>query len=258
MATATKKTKSTLVPGGQPLPDPVTARPITVPKKKSSSKKKAAISRTEVVMIIDKSGSMYERVSDVVGGFNQYIGDLKGSEGADSTTVSVTLFDTTASRCYTGVPIKTIVPLTNDTYRPGGNTALLDAIGQTITEVEKALTDGTRVLVVIMTDGQENSSREYRKDTIRQMIKDREAKGNWTFVFMGADQDAFAEAGALGISAGNTLSHKGSDYQGAMKNLSVSTFNYARSGGQSCSKFFQPEDEPSEVVGSTNNTLKSG
>lgn len=244
MATVKTKPKSITIPGMQPLPDPVTARPVTVPTKKSSKKKpaKAAITKTEVAVIIDKSGSMVTKAADVIGGFNQYLQDLKKGDQAESMTMSVTLFDTTVKKLYRSTSLKDIQKLSNNTYKPGGNTSLLDAIGQTLSDLGTAAED-SRVLVVIMTDGQENSSREYQRDTVKQMIKEREAKGNWTFVFMGADIDAFGEAAGIGIAAANTLSHQGTNYRGAMKGLSVRTMCYTSSTLANSTDFFGGNDQ---------------
>jgi hypothetical protein len=241
MAAATKKQIVT-VPGAQPTPDPIIARPVTVPKK-TAKKKKAVITQTKVGVIMDKSGSMYSRAGDVIGGFNQYVDSLKVGEGAKDMSISLTLFDTVVTKLHNDVAVSNVPALTSREYAAGGNTALFDAIGQTVAEMERTLPDDARALVVIMTDGQNNSSREYTKATIKEMITKLETKGNWTFVFMGADQDAFVEGGGIGIAGGNTLSHSGKDYKKAIQDLSIGTQSYASNATLRATKsFFTPDD----------------
>lgn len=251
MAGKTRVPKSVTIPGYQPTPSPVTARPVTVPNKKTMKKPpvpkkdKAAktYKETLISVIIDKSGSMLDKAGDVIGGYNTYTDDRKKDPTAATTKFSMTLFDTIVTKVHNAVPIADVPPLNTTTYRPDGWTALLDAIGMTVSDLDKAVTEDSRVLVVIMTDGMENSSKEYRRETIRQMITSREAKGNWTFVFMGADMNAFAESATLGINAGSTFSYDSADTGAAMKRLNVSTQSYmvSASVGNASKTFFTPD-----------------
>jgi hypothetical protein len=145
-----------------------------------------------IICIIDKSGSMYSLTSDTIGGFNTFISQQKNIAG--KATMSVTLFDTVFSTYYSG-PIGEVPVMTKDTYVTGGATALYDAIGKTLSEYK----DYDKALVLIMTDGEENSSKEYHRSTIADMIKEREAKG-WKFIYLGANQDAFQEGSNIGIT----------------------------------------------------------
>jgi uncharacterized protein YegL len=151
----------------------------------------------DIVLIVDKSGSMSSTQSDVIGGFNTFIEKQKAEPGR--AFVTLTLFDSEVTRRYTRLPIAEIVPLDRANYVPGGNTALFDAVGATLVSLEKAATSG-KVVVVIMTDGAENASREYTLAALRAKIEQKQEDG-WAFVFLGAGLDAFAQSAMLGVSS---------------------------------------------------------
>ena len=147
---------------------------------------------TEIVVVVDKSGSMEAAKDDAFGGFNSLIGDQQ-QEKADAAFVTLVLFDTT----YTvgeRMPVHAASPLTDETYRPGGCTALLDAVGRAITETGArlgAMPEGERpdqVIVAIITDGKENASSEHTKTQVCEMIKHQQDKYAWRFVYLGANQ----------------------------------------------------------------------
>lgn len=176
--------------------------------------------KTYINVILDKSGSMQSVLTDTIGGFNTWLENQKKAKGKQSLTL--TLFDTQISTPVLDQDITSVAPLTEQTYIPGGMTALLDAIGKTINKVEAK---AKKVLVVILTDGFENSSREYTRDAIKELIKGRELAG-WTFAYLGASQDGFDEAGALGISLRSHYTPSGIGTQAAFLNLSSSTMAY--------------------------------
>tara|TARA_Y100000310_G_scaffold309196_1_gene353090 strand:+ start:33 stop:650 length:618 start_codon:yes stop_codon:yes gene_type:complete len=158
---------------------------------------------TEIVVVADKSGSMNAVRDDAIGGFNALVADQQ-KEGVDEAYLTLVLFDTT----YTvgdRQAIEDVQPLTEDTYQPAGGTALLDALGRSITETGTrlaALSEDERpdqVIVAVITDGEENSSREHTKAQIKKLIEHQQEKYNWKFVYLGANQDAFAEARGLGV-----------------------------------------------------------
>lgn len=161
---------------------------------------------THVLMVIDMSGSMYDLAEDVRGGFNQYIQTLQEDSEIDYQ-VSVTLFNTILEPLAVAKSIREIPKLDNYNYLPQGMTALLDAVGQTITDFESRnqLDDGERVLMVINTDGMENSSKEFSTEKIRKLIEDRKNTGNWDFLFMGAGPDAWAQGESMGVDARNVV-----------------------------------------------------
>lgn len=163
---------------------------------------------TEIVCIIDRSGSMHAIRDDAIGGFNQFLEEQKGVPGEAQLTL--VLFNHQYKLVHDGVGLTTIPPLDHNTYRPAGTTALLDAIGRTIDTVGERLAQTpekerpTQVIVSILTDGLENSSRDYTQGRIAEMISHQESKYSWEFIFLGANMDAFKVASMLNISAANT------------------------------------------------------
>lgn len=158
---------------------------------------------TEIVVVMDKSGSMGVRQNDAIGGFNSFLEDQKKEPGEANMTL--VLFDTTYNIPISGKPIKDVQPLTHETYRPGGNTALNDALARAIIETGKRLDDmpeadrPDKVICVVITDGEENSSKEHTKAQVQEMVKHQEEKYDWAFMYLGTGVDAFNEAMQLGI-----------------------------------------------------------
>jgi hypothetical protein len=168
--------------------------------------------RTHIICILDRSGTMTSIIDDSIGGFNTFLKTQK--ELPDEATITVALFDDRYDLIYDNVNIKEAKELTKEIWYPRGMTALYDAIGKTI-NTEKAnfakLGDEkpAKVLVVIITDGLENYSKEYNITDIKKLIGDCE-KDNWNFMYLAANQDAFAVGTSFGVSAGNTFSYKAS------------------------------------------------
>ena len=196
--------------------------------------------RVLVNVILDKSGSMSSKVKDVIGGFNLYLDELAKERTVDYG-FSLTLFDTVVTIKYKAVPLGKVGKLSEANYLPDGNTALLDAIGETVQKVE---TDGfEKVITVIMTDGEENSSREWTQEGIRELIKNKEATGNWTFVFMGANLDAFAQGVSMGMQMRNSVRYDASNYKGVYASLARNTNLFSAAPAASGKDFFQGDAE---------------
>jgi len=157
---------------------------------------------TDIVVVLDKSGSMASTKDDVIGGFNRFLEEQKMLPG--ECTLSMVLFDT-AYELKPACPVRDVQPLDNKTYVPGGMTALLDAVGKAVNEAGKrlaALEEAQRpdkVIVVVITDGQENSSREHTLQAVRDAVEHQQGKYSWKFIFLGADIDSFADAARIGI-----------------------------------------------------------
>ncbi|WP_405304906.1 vWA domain-containing protein [Methanobrevibacter sp.] len=145
----------------------------------------------DLIFLIDRSGSMHGSEKDTIGGFNSFI--EREREKGFNTNVTTILFDDAYEVLYERKSIDDVSELTEREYYVRGCTALLDAIGKTITTLNHKIDN--KVLFVIMTDGMENSSVEFSKDQIKNMISSH----SWEFIFIGADIDSYAEAGALGI-----------------------------------------------------------
>ena len=159
---------------------------------------------TEIIFVIDKSGSMGHLVNDTIGGFNGFIESQKAIDG--KATLTTVLFDTTYKTLHNGVDLHEVKAMTNSDYNAYGGTAMLDAIGDTINQVQDRHDElgeekPENVLFVITTDGEENSSRKYTKSQIEKMIKHQTNGHGWKFMFLGANMDAVKEASSIGISS---------------------------------------------------------
>jgi Mg-chelatase subunit ChlD len=165
---------------------------------------------THVSILIDRSGSMSRLKKDVIGGFNQLIEDQQKEDG--ELTISLVQFDDNGGLQFEATndfsPVKEVVLLTEANYMPRGGTPLNDALARLINETGAklaAMSEDNRpekVLFVTITDGEENSSKEQTTASIKQMIEHQESVYNWKFLYIGANQDSFAEAGARGMSGG--------------------------------------------------------
>ena len=159
--------------------------------------------RTELVFILDRSGSMGGLESDTIGGFNSTLEKQKKAEG--EARVTTVLFDGEYEVLHDRIPVNEVRPLTDEDYYVRGCTALLDAVGRTIeriTRAQKASKEEYRadkVMFVIITDGMENASREYSYHKVKKMIEQVREENGWEFMFLGANIDAAAEAERLGI-----------------------------------------------------------
>lgn len=165
---------------------------------------------TELVFILDRSGSMRGLESDTVGGYNALLDKQRKEDG--EAIVTTVLFDDGYELLHDRIPLTGIADITTKEYYVRGCTALLDAVGRTITKVENAQAHTLesqrpeKTLFVITTDGLENSSKEYRLDTVKTMIARCREKG-WEFLFMGANMDAVKTAGAMGIAPERSVNY---------------------------------------------------
>lgn len=179
--------------------------------------------RTDITFLLDRSGSMGPLVDDTIGGFNSLIAEQKLVDG--EAAVSLYQFDNEFIINYEGVDINNIKDLNSRLYIPRGATALLDAMAKSIALTEERLVEkpADKVIFVIITDGQENASKEVNKSQVKELIKrlqktncgecGQEKGGGWEFVFAGANMDAISEAGSMGISGSASLSYS-ADSQG--------------------------------------------
>lgn len=160
--------------------------------------------KTELVFILDKSGSMHGLEQDTIGGFNSMLQKQKELDG--ECRITTVLFDNRYELLHDRIDIRAVSPMTEKEYQVGGTTALLDAIGRTVQKLVSVQKNtakeyrADRVLFVIITDGQENASQEYSSDRVKEMIQLEKEKYGWEFVFLGANIDAVETAGRLGIS----------------------------------------------------------
>lgn len=191
---------------------------------------------TELVFILDKSGSMAGLESDTIGGFNAML--KKQKEVPGECRITTVLFDNHYELLHDRIDLRAVGPMTEREYRVGGSTALLDAIGLTIEKlvsVQKNTAESYRaenVMFVIITDGEENSSRRFSSDRVKAMIEHEKEKYGWEFVFLGANIDAVETAGKFGISADRAVDYvpdgRGTELNFQMMSEAVADFRETR------------------------------
>ncbi len=204
---------------------------------------------TEMVFIIDKSGSMSGLESDTIGGFNSNID--KQLETGENVLVTTVLFDTNFSTLHDRVNISKVEKMTKKDYCPGGNTALCDAVGNTINRIKYAqqyLREDERpnkTMFVIITDGYENSSREFSSSKVKELITEQKQKHDWEFLFLGANMDAVETANTYGIDADKAVTYM-SDFVGtstAWNALAGITSSFAKVGKKAMSMNWKKDIE---------------
>jgi Mg-chelatase subunit ChlD len=155
----------------------------------------------EIVFLLDRSGSMQSILHDAIGGFNAFLAEQKRSP--DAATFSLIFFNDKFKVIHNQAKLLSVPQLTERDFVPSGMTALNDAVGHAIALLDGRTRPEDRVILAIMTDGEENASREYSTDAIRQILEQRQENG-WTVIYLGANQDAFKVGRALGIAAATT------------------------------------------------------
>jgi Mg-chelatase subunit ChlD len=167
---------------------------------------------------------------DTIGGFNTFIEEQR--KGTNDQVYVITQFDNEYDVMQDGVELDDVITLSIQNYVPRGSTALLDAMGRTISAMDSIL-DGDRTidkaLLVVLTDGHENASREFTRDQVFKLIEERSEK-NWDFSFLGAGQDAIGQASSLGIRNSIQYSNTGVGTTQAFNSISRSVSNYSNGG----------------------------
>ncbi len=215
----------------------------------------ASTPKTETLIqfVLDETGSMNSCWDATINSFNEYIGSQKTVNDGMVCRVGLTKFSDTGRslsnqlsesirNVYVQQDIQTIPELTRSTYRPNGGTNLYDAIGKTIVDLDAIVKPNQNVLAVIITDGEENCSSEYNVQTIKTMIEDRQAKG-WTFVYLGANQDAWKVGSSFGLAKGQTMSYSTAEMASTMDSLSMATTTY-----RSARSMFAADNKSGEVA----------
>ncbi|MBE2181829.1 MAG: VWA domain-containing protein [Anaerolineae bacterium] len=187
---------------------------------------------TELVFILDKSGSMGGLVADTIGGYNAMLEKQQAVEGECHITTA--LFDNNYELLHDRIDIRAVRPITTKEYYVGGGTALLDAIGMTIQKIGNAQKHtaeeyrAEKVIFIIITDGQENASRSYSSDMIKSQIDRQKTKYGWEFIFLGANIDAVSTANRFGIQPDRAVDYladsEGVKLKYAAMNNAVSEF----------------------------------
>lgn len=184
---------------------------------------------TEVIIVLDRSGSMESIKTDMEGGINQFFEDQKKEPGRCSVTF--TQFDNEYEILYSGVDIQSVPKAV---LVPRSMTALLDAVGRTIKEVGDRLAKTAeadkpgRVIMLIVTDGLENASKEFTHRQVKALIEEQTSKYNWMFVYLGANQDAFSAAAGIGIKCAVNFQANAAGTSSATKGMSAGVKRYRK------------------------------
>jgi hypothetical protein len=191
-------------------------------------------------------------LNDTIGGFNTYLAGL-GEEQKVDYLFSLTLFNTAFENRCVAEPLKNVRELDTRNYIPDGWTALYDAIGSTVRALEAKEKAGKlppvdKVMTVIMTDGYENSSREWTLAAIRQLIAQKEKEGNWTFVFLGATPDAWSVGMGMGVQAGNAVRYQPAQTQAVFRATAAATKAFAASPQSASSAFYADAGVESDAI----------
>lgn len=202
-----------------------------------------------LAFVLDKSGSMDSIRGATISGFNEYKNDQARQPG--KALMSLMMFDTDFVSVCGAVPIAEVDDLTQANYKPGGCTALYDAIAHTVRGVDEYIEHAERrpdkVLVVIMTDGQENSSREFDRDRVFRMITDRQDNRGYEFVYLGANQDSYVMGRSIGVAQGRMMNWHADEVGASRVFMRMSE---ATSDLRKCADVRMPDDwlDPDELI----------
>ncbi len=203
----------------------------------------------DITIVLDRSGSMEAVREDTIGGFDAFLEEQKAVPGDASLTL--VQFDDKYEVLYEGKRLQDAPALSTRTFVPRGSTALLDAIGRAVNATGARLAAqreserAGKVLFVIMTDGEENASREFSSRQVFDMITHQREKYQWEVVFIGANQDAVATGASYGIPKANALNYAATPAgtRGANATLSKATASFRRRSVSQSAEFFEPEDQ---------------
>src|SRR5690625_4592283 len=219
--------------------------------KKAPKNRKRAKDNTLIVFLLDRSGSMLSIKEDVEGGFQAFIAEQRKAPG--TCHVSLAQFDTEYESVYTRVPVHDSPPLN---LQPRGCTALLDSMGRVIRDTEAAINGlpasakPDNVILAVMTDGLENASREWTRDGIKKLVKEKSADG-WEVLYMGANQDAIEIGSSVGIAPSRSITYttNNADKVFAAMSSSVVEYRAAASQGLDDTVLAFTDQQRDEVVG---------
>jgi len=188
---------------------------------------------THIAVLLDRSGSMGAVKDETISGFNYFLQEQKAV--GDNAFFTLVQFDSQSTdMVHEARPVRDVPDLNQDSYQPRGSTPLLDALGETINRTGKtlaAIPEANRpdkVVFVVITDGEENASHRFTKTQVKEMIEHQTTKYNWQFVYLGANQNAFAEAGGVGISMAHAANFDSDRMEMAYYGTSANVAKYRR------------------------------
>lgn len=188
---------------------------------------------THIAVLLDRSGSMEAAKDETISGFNYFLKEQKAV--GDNASFTLVQFDSESTDVvHEARPVRDVPDLNGDTYQPRGSTPLLDALGETINSTGRTLAAipetnrPDKIVFVVITDGEENASHKFTKSQVKEMINHQTEKYNWQFIYLGANQDAFAEAGAVGIAMATAANYDPLYTDMAYASTSLNVANYRR------------------------------
>lgn len=198
--------------------------------------------RTNVVFILDKSGSMESVIGATIEGFNSYVSKLKEDKESDYR-FSLTLFDSSAERKYRNARLSEVAKLSRENYKPDGSTALYDAVCETLVGLESE--GAQKTLIAIMTDGEENASRRYTEVQFRDLVNALKGTGVVTFAFLGANQDAWGNAQRWGFEKQNVALYNATPRGVGVvfATMAANTASLSGSASNATASFFSEKDQ---------------
>jgi hypothetical protein len=194
--------------------------------------------KSAVHVVLDRSGSMAAIKRDTIGAFNEYVSQL--AKDSPNTIFSLTIFDSESiDTVIDNEKITEVEPLTEETYSPRGMTPLYDAIGKVVDKLNNI--EAKDKVLVILTDGEENCSQEYNKTSIKKSLDEKQEKENWLVLYLGANQDAFAEGAKFGTQAHTTMNFNPSNIRSTFTASANATGRYLKSGNRADASFTTEE-----------------
>jgi hypothetical protein len=183
--------------------------------------------KVHVAIVLDRSGSMEDCRTDAIGAVNSYLRQVKDDKDMEAL-VSLLIFDSQGIDLIRDhVPVGSCAELASEEYQPRASTPLLDAVGHGVNALDKRKEPGARSILAVMTDGLENASREYTKETIKALLDRKQKEDGWLVLYLGAGHDAWAQAGAIGLHAGNVASFSKQAMGRSMASMSMRAKRYA-------------------------------
>lgn len=207
--------------------------------------------KNNIAIVLDSSGSMGRIRDNAIDFFNEQISTLRAEASDMENKVTLVTFDSKVNDpVYDGAHLDSVKDITRKDYEPSGWTALYDALGTTIERLSKSDKNKKEdaFLVIAITDGMENWSKEHTAESLKKLIQEKEARGNWTFTFLGANQDVVLTQNALGLSVNNVRSFESTKkgMRDVTEHTNIGTMNYMaarKSGALSVDNFYAGEDK---------------